>query len=163
MRSSLFPVTPTFGPGLDLGVSVSMRPPTAADNLSNSALEIRSGGVDGILSVFSTLLPSRNRLLLLPVPPEGRVVDPRSLFLIPVSAAIITPGRSRAQYRFYKYVAFTPHTTSKQFEIPHRLMRPSVPVLNGKRHGEINATSATIAVRDLVRPPLPLDADAIKI
>ena len=33
-------------------------------------------------------------------------------------------------------------------------MRPSVPVLNGKRRGEINATSATIVARDLVRPPL---------
>ena len=33
-------------------------------------------------------------------------------------------------------------------------MQPSVPVLDGKCHGEINATSATIAARDLVRPPL---------
>ena len=54
--------------------------------------------------MFSMLLPSRNCLLLLPALPEGWVVDLRSLFLIPVSAAIITPG----------IVAFTPHTTSKQ-------------------------------------------------
>ena len=128
---NLLPVTPTFGPGLDLGVSVSMRPPTAADKLSNLALEIRSGGVDGILSVLFTLLPSRNHLLLLLTLPEGRVVDPRSLFLTPVSAAMITPGRRRAQYSFCKYIACTSHTTSKQFEIHHRLMQPRVSVLNG--------------------------------
>ena len=60
MCFSLLPVTPTFGPGLDFGMSVSMRSSTAADKLSNSALEIGSGGVDGIFSVLYTLLPSRN-------------------------------------------------------------------------------------------------------
>ena len=104
LRSSLFPVTPTFGPGLDLGVSVSMRPPTAADNLSNLALEIRSGAVDGtVLNVFYAATITK-LLAAAASTSRGWVVDLRSLFLIPVSAAIITPG----------IVAFAPHTTSKQ-------------------------------------------------
>ena len=108
LPSSLLPVMPTFGPGLDLGVSVSMRPPTAADKLSNLTLELCSGGVDGILSVLSTLLPSRNRLLLVLTLPEGRVVDPCSLFVIAVSAAMIMPGCSRAQY------SLVPRPSSKE-------------------------------------------------
>ena len=66
---------------------------------------------------------------------------------------MITPGRSWAQYNFYKYIACTLQTTSKQVEIPNRLLRPCVSFLYAKRHREMNATSAIIAARDLVRPP----------
>ena len=65
-----------------------------------------------------------------------------------------TPGRSWAQYSFYKYIACTLQTTSKQVEIHNRLLRPGVSFLYAKRHSEMNATSAIIAARDLVRPPL---------
>ena len=64
-----------------------------------------------------------------------------------------TPGRSWAQYSFYKYIACTLQTTSKQVEIHNRLLRPGVSFLYAKRHSEMNATSAIIAARDLVRPP----------
>ena len=72
----------------------------------------------------------------------------------PVSVAMITPGRSWAQYSFYKYIACTLQTTSKQVEIHNRLLRPCVSFLYAKRHSEMNATSAIIAARDLVRLPL---------
>ena len=67
---------------------------------------------------------------------------------------MITPGRSWAQYSFYKYIACTLQTTSKQVEIHNRLLRPCVSFLYAKHHSEMNATSAIIATRDLVRPPL---------
>ena len=72
----------------------------------------------------------------------------------PVSVAVITPGRSWAQYSFYKYIACTLQTTSKQVEIHNRLLRPCVSFLCAKRHREMNAMSAIIAARDLVRPLL---------
>ena len=51
-------------------------------------------------------------------------------------------------------MACTLQTTSKQVEIHNRLLRPGVSFLYAKRHSEMNATSAIIAARDLVRPPL---------
>ena len=53
-------------------------------------------------------------------------------------------------------MACTLQTTSKQVEIHNRLLRPGVSFLYAKRHSEMNATSAIIAARDLVRPPPPL-------
>ena len=58
LPSILLPVMPSFGPGLDFRISVSKRQRTAADNLSKSALEASSVGVDGTFSLASTLLPS---------------------------------------------------------------------------------------------------------
>jgi len=101
LPSILLPVIPSFGPGLDLGVSVSKRPPTAADNLLKSVLEASSVGVDGMFSLASTLLPSWNHLLPLS---EGHFVDLCSLFLKPTPVAMRTPGRTRARCSFYKYI-----------------------------------------------------------
>ena len=51
-------------------------------------------------------------------------------------------------------MACTLQATSKQVEIHNRLLRPCVSFLYAKHHSEMNATSAIIAARDLVRPPL---------
>ena len=85
---------------------------------------------------------------------KGGLLIPAISSSPPVSVAMITPGRSWAQYSFYKYIACTLQTTSKQVEIHNRLLRPCVSFLYAKRHSEMNATSAIIAARDLVRPPL---------
>ena len=65
---------------------------------------------------------------------KGRLLIPAISFSPPVSVPMITPGRSWAQYNFYKYIACTLQTTSKQVEIHNCLLRPCVSFLYAKRH-----------------------------
>ena len=46
-------------------------------------------------------------------------------------------------------------------KIQKHLLQPSVYFLYGKHHSEMNATSAIIAARDLVQPPLGLRSIAL--
>ena len=117
--------------------------PRAEDKLSKS---IRSSGWWDSVSSFD--VATTTELLA-----KGGLLIPAISSSPPVSAAMITPGHSWAQYSFYKYIACTLQTTSKQVKIHNRLLRPCVSFLYAKCHSEMNATSAIIAARDLVQPP----------
>ena len=82
---------------------------------------------------------------------KGRLLIPAISPSPSVSVAMITPGRSWAQYSFYKYIACTLQITSKQVKIHNRWGH--VFLFSAKCHNEMNAMSAIIAARDLVRPP----------
>ena len=92
----------------------------AIDMRQMRTLETSSVGVDGMFALLSTLLLSRNRLLVFP---DGRVVDRRSLFLTSVPVAMKMPGRSGARHSFYKYITCTSHKIPEQFDIHHRSIR----------------------------------------
>ena len=108
--------------------------PTAEDKLSKSV-----SSFDITITTESLAAAAKCGLLI-----------PAISSLLLVSLAMITPGCSWAQYSFYKYIACTLQTTSKQVKMHNHSLQPCVSFLYAKRHSEMNAMSAIIAACDLV-------------